>query len=266
MNKECNSAQNNLTDNNMQQEELKGSYTISEIDNAKGNAEAITITFDAATNKVSGFSGCNRFFGTYKVEGNTITFSNIATTKKFCLDKENQVETKVLNAINNASSFKLKNNELTLMADSKVVLKTVKRSETKPKPKSKADMIGDHYATSSVTYIASARGFYEYVSVSEGDITISDNQSLKNRQTTKINTADWTLIKSMMDKLDSGIISSLKPPSTNHQVDGAPHANLTLRNGDLETTSPTFDHGNPPKEITPLVNKLLSLAEIAKKQ
>jgi heat shock protein HslJ len=34
--------------------------------------------------KISGFAGCNRFFGSYAVSGRVITFSNLGATKMFC--------------------------------------------------------------------------------------------------------------------------------------------------------------------------------------
>ncbi len=42
-----------------------------------------TITF-SDDDKISGFAGCNRFFGSYAVSGRVITFSNLGATKMFC--------------------------------------------------------------------------------------------------------------------------------------------------------------------------------------
>jgi heat shock protein HslJ len=42
-----------------------------------------TITFSDDA-KISGFAGCNRFFGSYAVSGRVITFSNLGATKMFC--------------------------------------------------------------------------------------------------------------------------------------------------------------------------------------
>lgn len=38
--------------------------------------------------KVEGFSGCNRFFGGYETEGNSLTFGPVAGTRMFCPDME----------------------------------------------------------------------------------------------------------------------------------------------------------------------------------
>ncbi|WP_322820670.1 META domain-containing protein [Chloroflexus sp.] len=46
---------------------------------------ALTIVFDA-TGRVNGFSGCNSFSGDYRINGATITLSNVMTTLMACAD------------------------------------------------------------------------------------------------------------------------------------------------------------------------------------
>lgn len=261
INKECSSAQNNLK-STKQQESLNGIYTIAEVDNAKLDRKAITISFNSETKTISGFSGCNRFSGKYNVDGDAIKLSDIVSTEKLCLNKESSIEKNILKALNSASKFQIKDNTLSLLSKDKVVLKTESISDLKSKPFNKADLIGNHYKTKTVTYTALSRGFYRHISVTEGKLMVSENQSLKPMATTILKTEDWKSIDDMISKIDVKTLQRLKPPSTNHTFDGAPHATLSLRNGDLEVMSPTFDHGNPPKELKPLVNKLLSLAKI----
>jgi heat shock protein HslJ len=45
----------------------------------------LEITFLPEEYRVSGFSGCNRFFGGYSLEGDQLRFSNLAATKMACL-------------------------------------------------------------------------------------------------------------------------------------------------------------------------------------
>lgn len=264
VNKECSSAQDNMEAKSNMHNSLKGAYTIAEIDGAKLDAEAITISFDPSTNKVSGFSGCNRFFGTYKVENNSIKFGNIASTKKYCLKKENTIESKVLNAINSATSFELKDKMLILSAGSKVVLKT--ESASKLESRKKVDMIGDHYSSLSVTYQAISRGFAKYVSVSEKVVKISTDRSLQKMETYDIKKEDWDDVERLIKSINVNDLRNIKPPSTRHQSDGAAGATLSIIRGDLAHTSPTFDDGNPPSEIKELVNKLLAIGAKVKKQ
>ena len=44
-------------------------------------ATKATLSFDTATNKVAGSTGCNRLMGTYATSGTGITFGPLATTR-----------------------------------------------------------------------------------------------------------------------------------------------------------------------------------------
>ena len=44
------------------------------------------ITFNSKENRVHGSSGCNNFTGMYKLEGSSLTFSGVASTRKMCID------------------------------------------------------------------------------------------------------------------------------------------------------------------------------------
>lgn len=71
-------------------------------------------------NTVSGSLGCNRFGGEITFEaGNMIKISKIVATQMACPNL--QVEQGFLDALNNAKSYKLENNVLTLSNDKKEV-------------------------------------------------------------------------------------------------------------------------------------------------
>ncbi|MGB0864776.1 MAG: META domain-containing protein, partial [Saprospiraceae bacterium] len=59
--------------------------------------------FNTEEHKVSGFSGCNNFFGSYKVDGNNISFSQMASTRKLCRGPVNKLEQDMLSVLNNTS-------------------------------------------------------------------------------------------------------------------------------------------------------------------
>jgi hypothetical protein len=61
-------------------------------------------------------------------------------------------------------------------------------------------------------------------------------------------------------------LEKLKAPSTDSYRDAALAATLTLEKDGQNISTPTFDHGNPPKEIEALVNKLLAVRKNAEKQ
>ena len=50
-----------------------------------------TVTF-TADGKVSGFAGCNRFMGTYTLEGDTLKFGALGSTRMACLSPEAQAQ------------------------------------------------------------------------------------------------------------------------------------------------------------------------------
>ena len=64
--------------------------------------------------RVSGSAGCNRYTGTYKVSGNSIRISTLATTKKACGAPIASQETAFLKALTEARSFTIKGRSLTL--------------------------------------------------------------------------------------------------------------------------------------------------------
>ena len=64
--------------------------------------------------RVSGSAGCNRYTGTYKVSGNSIRISVLATTKKACAAPIESQETAFLKALSGARSFAIRGRSLTL--------------------------------------------------------------------------------------------------------------------------------------------------------
>lgn len=63
---------------------------------------------------MSGFGGCNSLMGSMKLEGSSLTFPGLGSTKKFCQDT-NEVELKFKNALSSTTGFKLDGNTLTLL-------------------------------------------------------------------------------------------------------------------------------------------------------
>lgn len=66
-----------------------------------GNA---SIQFNVTENKVTGNSGCNRFFGNYKTNLDQITFDHLGTTRMACKDENSkETERKMMHYLNNAT-------------------------------------------------------------------------------------------------------------------------------------------------------------------
>ncbi len=76
-------------------------------------------------------------------------------------------------------------------------------------------------------------------------------------------TADkWSSLLSETAKLNLDKLETLEVPSKKHQFDGAMAANLKITVDGKEYSTQTFDHGNPPAEIKPLVDKMIQISEL----
>lgn len=65
-----------------------------------------------ADGKINGNAGCNQFFGTYTVDGETIEFSAIGSTMMACLDGRMEQEQGVLAVLSGEASYALSGNSL----------------------------------------------------------------------------------------------------------------------------------------------------------
>lgn len=64
---------------------------------------------------ISGFGGCNRLIGgQYKLKGNGLSISNLASTKKMCAGTGQKIETTFLSILNNVQSYKMEGVKLYL--------------------------------------------------------------------------------------------------------------------------------------------------------
>jgi len=68
----------------------------------------------AADKSLSGFGGCNNLMGQYNLDGATIGFPGVASTKKFC-ESTQKLEDGFMGALREANSFKLDKGLLKLM-------------------------------------------------------------------------------------------------------------------------------------------------------
>lgn len=84
-----------------------------QLQNAMNNAE-ITISFNPAEMKYAGKSAVNRYFGTYKVEGNKLTLGPAGVTMMMGPEPLMQAEQNYLQSLAKVVSFERKGDELTL--------------------------------------------------------------------------------------------------------------------------------------------------------
>lgn len=111
--------QNQSDDNNMKTSITETRWELSELDgktifNSDNPEENIHFMLDEGENKITGFAGCNRFFGTYTLEeGMQIKFSAIGTTRMACPGNEIN-EQELLQVFEKANNFTVDGNKLML--------------------------------------------------------------------------------------------------------------------------------------------------------
>ncbi len=109
--------------------------------------------------------------------------------------------------------------------------------------------------TMVINYNAKTRGSFITL------VATSNKISYKDRETTKeINTTSkfWQEVINCVKPINLSEIENLTPPSSDRQVDAALHATLSITKNAKTYVSKTFDHGNPPKELKPLIETLFN--------
>ncbi|WP_435413384.1 META domain-containing protein [Psychroserpens mesophilus] len=258
--KSCGSAQDiasaaNTTNMNTQ-ETLSGTYILEQLNETNIATYKLTLEFDSKTNKVSGFAGCNRFFGTYTIEGNGISFSELGATRMMCQDEKNAVENSFFRTIAKVKGFELadgtlslKNGDTILMLANKKIMSNSRQAETM-----------------NIAYRASTRGFFEMIWIEGNVLKYTNDRNLEAISRHMLSDEQLSELITLYNDLDLKSIPVLEPPTKTFQHDAAAMATLEITEGEMVYKSNGFDHGNPPKPIALFVNKLLSIKETVAKQ
>ena len=83
------------------------------IENPAGE-RAVHFQLQAANSGLTGFSGCNRMFGRYALDGSSLKFDGLGGTRMFC-QPNMQLEQKFLGMFQNVASWKITGNSLELL-------------------------------------------------------------------------------------------------------------------------------------------------------
>lgn len=240
----------------MTNEVISGIYTLEQLDSTNVIDNKLTLEFDSKTNKVSGFAGCNRFFGTYSADGNTISFSELGATRMMCQEEANKIEGNMFKALAEVNTFELsegklslKNNTETLIIANETVISKARQS-----------------APINITYRASTRGFFEIIWIEGNELKYTNDRDLKDISRHQLSDDQISKLLAIYKDLELKSIPLLEPPSKTFQYDAAPMARLTIVDNGNTYISNGFDHGNPPKKLFALVNKVLSIKETMAKQ
>lgn len=224
--------------------ELNGTYTINTLNGEDVSSFNLNIYFNDSTKQVSGFSGCNRFFGAYTIDNNTLNFSDLGTTRMFCSEEKNHLENNLLTAYGKANVIFFTKNGFSIYNKKKLLLTASKDIEE----------------VFNIEYIASSRGSYKQIIINNKTISTITKRGgkpvIKN-----CNTEDWNRIIKRLKPIKVENMSKLEPPSKDFQFDGAAMARLKITADGKDYETQSFDHGNPPKDIAELVKEILSISE-----
>lgn len=84
--------------------------------------EPITLLLTSEPENVSGFSGCNRYFGKFATKKNKLSFKQMACTQMACPQQDMNLESRYLQLLDKVNSFVMQDDTLMLMKDDKVLL------------------------------------------------------------------------------------------------------------------------------------------------
>lgn len=111
------------------QVQLSGTYTVIAIDGEDIYDNAPTLIFDLKEKRLSGSTGCNRYFGGFTHDLNALEILDIASTEMACEQPIMDVENRFLQALRNTGSYSLNDGVLLLFSKmDKSVLLTAKKN------------------------------------------------------------------------------------------------------------------------------------------
>jgi heat shock protein HslJ len=84
--------------------------------------------FEAENSRVGGNGSCNRFGGSFLLNNDSLTFSQLFSTKMYCADVQ-QTEDKFLSTLQKVNRFNIQNDHLVLLKDSTILLEFMREKE-----------------------------------------------------------------------------------------------------------------------------------------
>ncbi|GAA3775232.1 hypothetical protein GCM10022271_04220 [Corallibacter vietnamensis] len=231
-------------------ESLSGTYKIHTLGKNNQIDADLTIRFDEENHRVSGFSGCNQFSGSYTISNNILTFGPLVTTKRFC-KRFMDIEQDMLKKLQETNTFSLQGDTLKLLTKDTLLIEASLE-------KTSNSIAQDSNLT--IEYVAISRGYYKSIIINKNTLTVQNSRN-ETPVSRPLSDKEISSIEKELESLDYKNLKDLEAPSKAHQYDGAAGASLKVTlNGETHQT-PTFDAGKPNTTIEPLVAQLLSLSE-----
>ncbi len=98
----------------------KGSWMVTKVMNVDTFDRNPFFSVTTSDNTIKGSTGCNRFFGAIKMEGETIEITNVGSTKMMCANMD--PEYAFMKAIHSVTSYKIDNDVLKFLSTNNEVL------------------------------------------------------------------------------------------------------------------------------------------------
>ena len=108
----------------------------------------------------------------------------------------------------------------------------------------------------SIIYEAITRGSSIEIKATSSLFTYKDIEPEKQFKPTK---NDWKSVKTLIEEINLSEMYRFNAPSEKSSVDAALQATLSITLNETTYSSQTFDHGNPPKELKKIIEKLFDL-------
>jgi len=113
--------------------------------------------------------------------------------------------------------------------------------------------------TITINYEAVTRGSSIILVATSSLITYKDFEIDRE---IKPSSKEWETLIQLLNDINLSNIKNLTSPSSNSAVDAALQATLSIAKNSTIYTSQTFDHGNPPKELKPVLEKIFSILKL----
>jgi heat shock protein HslJ len=220
---------------------ISGTYYVETLNNTPVSEHKLYLNFNQTNHQLSGFSGCNRFSGRYSLQTDSIKVGPLASTKMFCEETANKIESEFHQALSTIDNIVLKDGILQFISKEKIVLTAIKEHIT-------------------FNYSAISRGRFLDIDINDSIVLVSKTRDAKP-VSKAISRDTWNQLHALLGAINLDSISTLKSPTEARFYDGASIGTLKISKNGTVYESATFDHGTPPREIEALVKEILSLAE-----
>lgn len=235
-----------LQNNSTSLKNLNNSYQIIQLNQEDISSFGLSISFNDSTKQVSGFGGCNRYFGSYSIDGKSLNFSEMGITKILCQEDKNTIESSFFKALRKANTILFNDSGFSIFQNKRLLLVAEKEQTS--------------FKTISFEYSALSRGSYQFIKLNSKSISIQNSRN-ENPQKATCEKKQWTKIINSSKAITFKNIPNLEAPSQKRLFDGAAIAKLKAIVDGKTYETPSFDHGNPHPEIANLVKEILSLAQ-----